>query len=295
MQTCALCKNITTLKGSHIIPKFVTEWIKKTGITGYLRKSENDYKRREQDGFKKYLLCEKCEGLFSKTEKKFAETIFIPYLKDNQNEFEYQEWLNYFVTSVNWRLLYLELIDYLNKEIDITQNNIEEITKATQDLGGYLLGEKSFPSNVESHIYFLNDLAFVSHAHLRPISFFRRSIFGFLLENNDPFDYSYVYSNLSGILLVTTIKKTKFDIWRNTLIRDQGKLTTNQLIGSPVLGDLISVLEHANEGSVPEHQSQKILEHLKNNEDKIKNSKFIEEFIKDQDLQELYRKLFKEE
>lgn len=64
---------------------------------------------------------------------------------------------------------------------------------------------------------------------------------------------------------------------------------------SPVLGDLISVLEHTNEGLVPEHQAQKILEQLKNNEDKIENSKFLEEFIKDQDLQELYRKLFKEE
>lgn len=295
MQTCALCKNKTTLKESHIIPKFVTEWIKKTGITGFLRKSENEYKRREQDGFKKYLLCENCEGLFSKSEKKFAENIFIPYLKDNQGEFEYQEWLNYFVTSVNWRILYLELIDYLNKEVDITQNNIEEITKATQELGEYLLGKRGFPSNVESHIYFLNDLAFVRHAHLRPISFFRRSIFGFLLENNEPFEYSYVYSNLSGILIVTAIKKTEFDMWTNTLIEDQGKLTINQLMGSPILGDLISVLENASEGSVPEHQAQRILEQLKKNESNIEYRKFLEEFIKDQDLQELYRKLFEEE
>jgi len=295
MQSCALCTKKTNLKESHIIPKFVSEWIKKTGITGFLRNSENDYRKREQDGIKKNLLCEECEGLFSKVEKKFSETIFIPYLKENKTEFDYQEWLNYFVTSVNWRVLYLEVIDYLNGEANITQNNIEEITKITRELGEYLLGNKSFPSSIESHIYFLNDLSFISHAHLRPISFFRRSVFGFLLEDYEPFEYCYVYSNLAGIIIVTAIKKTKIDIWNNTLIVNQGKLTTNQLMGSPVLGDLILVLEQANQGSVPDHQAQKIVEQLQKNKDKIEKSKFLEEFLKDQELQELSRKLFKEE
>lgn len=294
MQTCALCNTKTTLKESHIIPKFVTEWIKKTGATGFLRKSENGFKRREQDGFKKYLLCENCEGLFSKSEKRFSETIFIPYLNNNQNEFEYEEWLTFFVTSVNWRILYLELVDYLNKESVITDNNIADITRVAYELGEYLLGKKGFPENVETHIYFLHDLAFISHAHLRPISFFRRSIFGSLIENYEPFEYSYIYSNLAGIVLVTTIKKTKIDLWNNTLIKNQGKLVTNQMMGSPVLSDLISILEYANKGSIPEHQSQRILEQMEKNEDKIEKSKFIEEFGKDLELQELYRKLFKE-
>ncbi|AKL95575.1 hypothetical protein CACET_c21280 [Clostridium aceticum] len=85
MEECALCKKKAELKNSHIIPKFVTDWIKKTGPTGFLRDTNNAFRLRVQDGLKVHLLCGECEQLFSKHEKIFAEKIFIPYLKDKMN------------------------------------------------------------------------------------------------------------------------------------------------------------------------------------------------------------------
>src|SRR5690606_35181516 len=175
-------------------------------------------------GIKQYLLCERCEGLFSKVEKKFAENIFIPYLRNSKEEFEYQEWLRYFITSVNWRVLYLEIMDYLNQEREISPSNIEKLTNTAQCLGNYLLGKEGCPNDVESHIYFINDLAFIAQADLRPVSFFKRSVFTSLIESDSPMEYCYVYTNLSGILIVTVIKKTSHDIWKDTLVTIEGKL-----------------------------------------------------------------------
>ena len=52
---CALCKDETNLKESHLIPKFVGKWLKRTSATGYLRDIKN-INKRQQDIFKEYLL-----------------------------------------------------------------------------------------------------------------------------------------------------------------------------------------------------------------------------------------------
>jgi hypothetical protein len=38
---CALCQDETNLKESHLIPKFVGKWLKRTSATGYLRDIDN--------------------------------------------------------------------------------------------------------------------------------------------------------------------------------------------------------------------------------------------------------------
>lgn len=45
--TCALCRDNTELKESHIIPKFVGKWLKRTSATGYLRNIDNINKRQQ--------------------------------------------------------------------------------------------------------------------------------------------------------------------------------------------------------------------------------------------------------
>ncbi|TCU66915.1 hypothetical protein EV204_11325 [Tissierella praeacuta] len=288
MKECALCYKKSELKKSHIIPRFVTDWIKKTGPTGFLRGTETDFRRRVQDRFKEELLCVDCEGLFSKSEKIFAEKVFRPYLNGYKSEFEYEEWIRYFITSVNWRILYIELMSYLNKTREISNKNISLVTNVIMGLREYLLGRGEFPKGVETHLYFIDDLAFINHADLYPICFFKRSIFGSLLENDEP-EYCYIYSNLCGILIVTAIKKTSMDIWQNTLIIEVGIITTKQLMGSPVLGKLSMILKDASKGKIPKEQARNILEVMKENEKKVLKSKFIEEFSKDIELNELWK------
>ncbi len=104
---CRLTHKETELRNSHIYPKFVIDWMKETGS-----KYQRGYKNpnvRIQDGYKKYLLSEEAEQLFSKKEKWFAENIFRPYLTNPNSKLKYDENLFYFSISVLWRILVLEL------------------------------------------------------------------------------------------------------------------------------------------------------------------------------------------
>lgn len=68
---CKLYHLETELQESHIFPKFVINYTKKTG-SKYLR-SFIEPDKRMQDGIKKHLLGQDAEQDFSKREKWFAE------------------------------------------------------------------------------------------------------------------------------------------------------------------------------------------------------------------------------
>jgi len=104
---CALTKKEGILRQSHIYPKFVIEWMKKTG-SPYLRRGIEP-NRRYQDGYKLALLSEEGEQMFSLREKWFAEKIFVPFLNDSKISIKYGEELYYFAISILWRILVLEL------------------------------------------------------------------------------------------------------------------------------------------------------------------------------------------
>ena len=123
LKECALCHNNSALELSHIIPKFVVRYLKNTSV-GKLRSADNP-NATIQDGEKHYLLCGECEDRFSECEKKFADNIFHPYFKQHQRSFTYDKWLHYFITSVSWRHLYLDLLRFLYKGIIIKHNKTE--------------------------------------------------------------------------------------------------------------------------------------------------------------------------
>lgn len=71
---CSLCGHEKELSESHIIPKFVSSWIKCTSATGFMRLTPN-INVRAQDGFEQYMLCQDCESLFSNWETSVANNI----------------------------------------------------------------------------------------------------------------------------------------------------------------------------------------------------------------------------
>jgi len=101
---CALCNKNSDLKKSHIVPKFVSKWLKKTSATGFMR-GVKEPKMRLQDLPKLPLLCGDCEQLFSKLESYFASNFFHPILNRQEKEVCYDENLQRFIISLNWRTL----------------------------------------------------------------------------------------------------------------------------------------------------------------------------------------------
>lgn len=99
-QPCKLCGKIKTLRESHIVPKFVFDWLKVSSGTGFLRWSEMPNKR-VQDGKKEHILCSNCEALFNQWETPFATRIFHPLNRQESLRFEYESWLLKFAVSVS--------------------------------------------------------------------------------------------------------------------------------------------------------------------------------------------------
>jgi hypothetical protein len=106
MNACGLCGENKLLRKSHIIPKFVFDWIKETGA-GALRAGSN-MNIRVQDGPKVSFLCDDCEQLFSKSER-YAANIFKAVV-NNTNSFAYTSELRYFAFSILWRLLKTDVL-----------------------------------------------------------------------------------------------------------------------------------------------------------------------------------------
>lgn len=131
---CKLCQQEKTLRDSHIIPKFITTWLKDSG-NGYLRNVVN-INVRIQDGVKQKMLCDGCENRFSDCEGYFAKSIFYPHVNDRADSFEYTEKLYYFTISLAWRVLHV-YIDSVHE-----QPLRDELLRAEREWREFLLEKK---------------------------------------------------------------------------------------------------------------------------------------------------------
>lgn len=286
--TCALCKKENViLEESHIIPKFVVRRIKKKSITGFIRNLFNPNSVM-QDSEKEYLLCGECEDRFSVAETLFANTVFHPFKDKKISTFDYDVWLNYFIASVSWRILYLDIRDF-EKDNDLEPGKLDYLKECEVVLRKFLLNEIS-SLKFENHIFFFDDIkeASAEIAQESPHTFFRHSTFGYTLISHD-YDSFYVMSNLSGIILITILKKASIEEWSNTQILN-GKNTftiKNQIVKSSSLSDLLNYMKECNQNKskISEKQQTQILERVKRNNDKLQHSEYLENHIKDKGIE----------
>lgn len=136
LKKCALCGVETELELSHIVPKMVMRTLKKTAV-GNIRSSENP-NIPAQDSEKHYMLCRNCEALFSENETFFANTLFHPYIKKEKIKFDYDSRLFYFLTSLSWRSLYLDLIDFKENHV-VGIDALERLISCEKTMKDFLL------------------------------------------------------------------------------------------------------------------------------------------------------------
>ncbi len=106
MQKCRLCGQEKELRGSHIVPKFFFNLIKKNSPTGRMRNGDNPNIPR-QDGEKAPFLCADCEEKFSKYETWFSRHVYqsfsgsygVDSFDSNSDE------THYFALSISWRVV----------------------------------------------------------------------------------------------------------------------------------------------------------------------------------------------
>lgn len=283
---CALCHENKELELSHIVPKFVIRHLKKTSF-GAIRNMENP-NMIVQDGEKHYMLCGDCEDLFSTYETKFANKFFYPYMNDSVKQFDYDQETYYFLTSVSWRSLYLDILDFVknHETYEVDLNTLETLVKREKSMREYLLKINSEIDGIENHIFFFDDLVDVekSYPELRPHVTFHRGITSYTFFNKQ-LNTQATVTNMMGIILFTLYGKGPDEYWENTeILNEKGHIEArNQEIRSFCANELKEILDLAKQKSdnMSDKQKSKIVDKVKADPEKFSESKAFEDLMKD--------------
>lgn len=273
---CALYNKETELKLSHIIPKFAFDYMKKTGGK-YLRNYENP-DIRIQDGPKEYLLGEQAEQEFSKRERWFANNIFFPYLKDNKQEFDYDENFSYFIISVLWRVL-------INQQKDKSVKNEKRLNflNDVQLEWKKFLSEYKYPNNFNDLNIFLTDRITSHTTNGINVDLYMSRVIDATIIHNQDFTTVAVYIKFLRFMIWSVVKGNPNDCEDIKIKFINGKLKTPQKIKDDFFGSFIyhriGVID--NRPKANESQQDKILKELEKNEIDFWNSDAGKSIIND--------------
>jgi len=214
---CKLCKQEEAIKNSHVIPRFVSEWLKATSRLGGLRNVEQPNLRR-QDATKIPLLCRKCENRLSRRgENPFAQNIFYPFNNDEGiKSFAYSDWLLYFVVLMNWRVG-MRLLKAIRSE-DAAVGSYFEM--ALSDWRNFLLDNPSGTNHYAYHLFF--DSIYQCQEFVG--SYYDEKYALQTISYALPYGKtrSAVYIKLPGMTLFTCVNPPEFGEWDNTRISTTG-------------------------------------------------------------------------
>ncbi len=215
---CLFCEQEKELQDSHVISKFVYDWLKESSATGHLRSGITP-NRRVQDGYKDYLFCIDCEKLFAPFEKKFCEEIFKPLNKSKgqTNRFTYNNWLINFSISISWRVLkylqYMGDLDEYPANIKLSINNALDTWKL------FLKDENNSIGKYEQHMFFMDLIDQWNGPDLPPNinRYILRSIGMDVAYTNTT---AYVYTKMCRVFLIGFIEIPHPEQWIGTKIQN---------------------------------------------------------------------------
>lgn len=254
--TCALYDIETDLLESHIYPKFVINYTKKTG-SKFLRRFANP-NIRQQDGVKLYLLGQKAEQDFSLREKWFAENIFIPYLA-GKIQLNYNENLYYFSVSFLWRILVLELRS--DHKLD-EKWYYDILIKAENEWKEYLISGK-LPDTFNQFCLFFTDRVKENNSDLKGVDFYFTRILDATIVDNEPHTCLLVYGKFNKFIFWANLKNYGGeDKLSDVKIRPEGGTfkILQKLDYFPILSFLSNRIRQVDKMELPSEEQQKKIE-----------------------------------
>lgn len=270
---CRLTKKETVLRNSHIYPKFVVKWMKETG-SKYQRGLTTPNKR-EQDGYKRYLLSEEAEQLFSIKEKWFAENIFRRYLHDTSIQINYDENLFYFAISMLWRILVLDIEHTIPKSFKF----LDTLIDAEEQWRNFLLNGV-YPKNYDKIHLILTDKVVDHTMPSKSVElYFTRMMDGTIVFNEE-YNYCSVYVKFSKFIFWGFLLGDEEDKMEGTKINSiKGFISApQQLIQSSKIGGFfykrIKLIDNMELAS--ENQQDKIMEEVLADKEHYQNSELLD-------------------
>lgn len=146
---CGLCEEQKPLIESHIIPKSIYKWLKRSISNGSLRHAFAPDKK-VQDGHKLHLLCQDCETKISVWERLFKIKVFDGLANLKNSRIEYGPWLLKFCTSISLRVA-LFLMEKEGNE-SLSSEQLKHVESAINRWRSYILDKDANPSRYEQHI-----------------------------------------------------------------------------------------------------------------------------------------------
>lgn len=221
LMLCRLCQSKEAVKNSHIIPEFVSSWLKETSQLGGLRNVDLPNLRQE-DTTKTPLLCSECEEKrLSPKEGLFAEEIFRPFNDEGQLEFTYSDWLLYFVVSLSWRVGQSLLEKLRNQNSDVASH----VEIALSDWGNFLLEKPSKSGQYAHHLLF--DCMYHCRMHVGPYYDERYALrtIDYAIPYGD--ERVAVYVKLPGLVFFSGVYPADPTGWKNTRILNSGRMAAS--------------------------------------------------------------------
>ena len=210
---CKLCENNNDLKVSHVLPKFLGKYLKKTSATGYLTAvDENGNPSRSQDLYKRRLLCGQCESILNEAETFFAEKVFYPFKMNRLQSIPVDDRLGRFAVSVSLRALWImRLVEH-----PLVEKWKEQLGELETEWRNYLLKMTNFvKGNHSHHILLCNEAILAAGLKNSPNlihSVLRTSAY-YLFEK---FEKAYVFANLAGVQIISMIYPPELPVSRGT-------------------------------------------------------------------------------
>jgi hypothetical protein len=257
---CRLCLSNPAIEKSHVTSKLVFRAIKLDSPTGFFR-NPNNPNRHLQDGDKLQLLCTGCEQRFGNAESQFASNVFSLFHKTDRDEFTYGPWLHYFMTSLAWRTLIIDLPG-LESDAANPRAAVAELTAAAETMRQYLLGASNFAGSLRNHavVWTKCDTGSVKWAAAGPNVMIRRSVFGYSILDRQH-GFSAILHNLAGFMCFLIVKGNPRDTWYGTKVNPSGdELKQPQTVNSWLVAHLQSYIIEAAEkqAAISEDQQQKV-------------------------------------
>lgn len=242
VETCRLCLSQPAIECSHVLPGFLFRAIKSDSPTGFFR-NPNDPNRRFQDGDRFPLLCSACEQRFGDAENKFARHVFSRFHSSDQDYFHYGPWLHYFMTSLAWRTLILDLPGF---EAD-PENPVSAVALLKAEAEGmrrYLLGANNLARFLRNHAiaWTKGSCGSAELAAASPNVRIRRSIFGYSIIDR-VHGYSGILHNLAGFMCFYIVKGNPRDTWNGTKVDPSGgEIKQPQQVNSWLIAELLNCI-----------------------------------------------------
>lgn len=283
--SCKLCGEQRELRMSHIIPAFIFRWVRETSGNGFLRFGVEPNKR-VQDGITLAMLCESCEGRFSKWEDQFARRLFYPYVGDGGLRVRYGPWLLQFGASLVWRVLRLYQDRY--GLANFPDDQLPRLVEAERVWREFLLARHRHPGKCEVHLLPVDGISSTSRPGIMPPTMNRYLMRTLDTDVAHGGSVVFVYAKLPRFIFVGFVRLDHPRQWIGTKVHaTEGWIEPRKYVLPQTFGEYLN--ERAKRmqkihAAISSRQRQKIDEHFRANVDKLVDSDLLLAMQRDVEL-----------